>query len=77
MNILNDIVLVLFSSCYVFMVSLISFASYIITKYMHDVRLSHLNKDEPQLARQSTRQFTQRDTHNQNVCIVMMRAGDG
>jgi len=29
------------------------------------------------VARQSTRQFTQRDTHNQNVCIVTMRAGDG
>ena len=29
------------------------------------------------MARQSTRQFTQRDTHNQNVCIVTMRAGDG
>jgi len=28
-----------------FIVSLISFASYIIAKYMHDVRLSHLNKD--------------------------------
>jgi len=37
--------LVLFCSCYVFIVSLISFASYIIAKYMHDVRLSHLNKD--------------------------------
>jgi len=29
------------------------------------------------VARQSTRQFTQRDTHNQNVCIVTMRTGDG
>jgi len=29
------------------------------------------------VARQSTRQFTQRDTHNQNVYIVTMRAGDG
>ena len=29
------------------------------------------------VARQSTRQFTQSDTHNQNVCIVTMRAGDG
>ena len=28
-----------------FIVSLISFASYIITNYMHDVRFSHLNKD--------------------------------
>jgi len=45
MNILNDVVLVLFCSCYVFIVSLISFASYIIAKYMHDVRLSHPNKD--------------------------------
>jgi len=45
MNILNDIVLVLFCSCHVFIVSLISFASYIIAKYMHDVRWSHLNKD--------------------------------
>jgi len=45
MNILNDIVLVLFCSCHVFIVSLISFASYIIAKYMHDVCLSHLNKD--------------------------------
>jgi len=44
-NILNDIVLVLFCSCYVFIVCLISFASYIITSYMDDVRLSHLNKD--------------------------------
>ena len=45
-NILNDIVLVLFCLCYVFIVSpLISFASYIITSYMGDVRLSHLNKD--------------------------------
>ena len=45
MNILNEIVLVLFCSCYVFIISLISFASYIIAKYMHDVRLSHVNKD--------------------------------
>ena len=37
--------LVLFCSCYVFIVCLISFASYIITSYMDDVRLSHLNKD--------------------------------
>ena len=44
-NILNNIVFVLFCSCYVFIVFLISFASYIIAKYMHDVRLSHLNKD--------------------------------
>jgi len=29
------------------------------------------------VARQSARQFTQRYTHNQNVCIVTMRAGDG
>jgi len=29
------------------------------------------------VARQSTRQFTQRDTHSQNVYIVTMRAGDG
>jgi len=42
---LNDIVLVLFCSCYVFIVSLIAFALYIITNYMDDVRLSHLNKD--------------------------------
>jgi len=28
-----------------FIVSLISVASYIIAKYMHDVRLSHPNKD--------------------------------
>jgi len=28
------------------------------------------------VARQSTRQFTQRNTHNQNVYIVTMRAGD-
>ena len=28
-----------------FIVSLISFASFIITNYMDDVRLSHLNKD--------------------------------
>jgi len=44
-NISNDIVLVFFCSCYVFIVCLISFASYIITSYMDDVRLSHLNKD--------------------------------
>jgi len=44
-NILTDIILVLFCSCYVLIVSLISFASYIITNYMDDVRLSHLNKD--------------------------------
>ena len=44
-NILNDIVLVLFCSCYVFIVCLISFATYIITNYTDDVRLSHLNKD--------------------------------
>ena len=37
--------LVLFCSGYVFIVCLISFASYIITSYMDDVRLSHLNKD--------------------------------
>ena len=37
--------LVLFCSCYVFIVCLISFASYIITRYMDDVRLSHLTKD--------------------------------
>jgi len=37
--------MVLFCSCYVFIVSLISFASYIHAKYMHDVHLSHLNKD--------------------------------
>jgi len=29
------------------------------------------------VARQSTRQFTQRDMHNQNVYIVTMRTGDG
>ena len=39
------------------------------------------NIDEPQsrsaiVARQSTRQFTQRDTHNQNVYTVTMRAGN-
>ena len=44
-NILNDTVLVLFCSCYVFIVCLILFASYIITSYMDYVRLSHLNKD--------------------------------
>jgi len=38
------IVLVLFCSCYVFIVSLISFAAYIIINYMGDVRLLHLNK---------------------------------
>jgi len=37
--------LVLFCSGYVFFVCFISFASYIITSYMDDVRLSHLNKD--------------------------------
>jgi len=29
------------------------------------------------VARQPTGQFTQRDTHNQNVYIVTTRAGDG
>ena len=33
--------------------------------------------DRAIVARQSTRQFTQKDTHNQNVYIVTMRAGDG
>jgi len=71
MNILNDIVLVLFCSCYVFIVSLISFASYIITNYMDEVRLSHLNKDyilTYLLTKLTDNRFSHSDTIHRCTC---------